>query len=149
VVTLAAIVTVVALNVERLREAGFRKLLTADMSYVDAGFEQWFSGAGRFGVFVIATVMIAAFLILTPRRITWFTALGGATMTVYLLHSFVLAPLRQTEILSGAVSWWHLVLVVLGSIGLTVVLAQPLVTRVFSLLTRPTWKSPSTRIAGP
>jgi fucose 4-O-acetylase-like acetyltransferase len=78
------------------------------MSYVDAGFDQWFSGAGRFGVFVIATLMIAAFVVLTPRRMTWFTALGGATMTVYLLHSFVLAPLRQTEILSGAVAWWHL-----------------------------------------
>jgi fucose 4-O-acetylase-like acetyltransferase len=76
---------------------------------------------------------------------TWFTALGGATMTVYLLHSFVLAPLRQTEILSGAVSWWNLVLVVLGSIGLTVVLAQPLVARLFAPLTRPTWMLPSTR----
>jgi fucose 4-O-acetylase-like acetyltransferase len=89
--------------------------------------------------------MIAAFVVLTPRRMTWFTALGGATMTVYLLHSFVLAPLRQTEILSGAVAWWHLVLMVLGSIGLTVLLAQPLVARFFSLLTRPTWVLPSTR----
>jgi fucose 4-O-acetylase-like acetyltransferase len=117
------------------------------MSYVDAGFDQWFSGAGRFGVFVIATLMIAAFVVLTPRRNTWFTALGGATMTVYLLHSFVLAPLRATEILSGAVSWWHLVLMVLGSIGLTIALAQPLVTRWFSPLTRPSWVLPSTRTA--
>jgi fucose 4-O-acetylase-like acetyltransferase len=93
----------------------------------------------------MATLMIAAFVVLTPRRNTWFTALGGATMTVYLLHSFVLTPLRATEILSGALSWWHLVLVVLGSIGLTVALAQPFVTRLFAALTRPSWVLPSTR----
>jgi fucose 4-O-acetylase-like acetyltransferase len=115
------------------------------MSYVDAGFDQWFSGAGRFGVFVIATLMIAAFVVLTPRRNTWFTALGGATMTVYLLHSFVLAPLRQTEILSGSVSWWHLVLIVLGSVGLTIALSGPWLARVFAPLTRPTWVLPSAR----
>ncbi len=143
--TFVAIVTAVALNVERLRAVGFRKLLTADMGYVDAGFDQWFSGAGRFGVFVIAVLMIAAFVALTPRRTTWFTAFGGATMTVYLLHSFVLAPLRATELLSGAISWWHLVLVVLGSIGLTVTLAQPFATRLFAPLTRPSWMLPSTR----
>ena len=143
-VTFAAIVTAVALNLEWLRAVGFRKLLTADMSYVDAGFEQWFSGAGRFGVFVLATLMIAAFVVLTPRRSTWFTTLGGATMTVYLLHSFVLAPLRQTDLLSGAISWWHLLLVVLGSIGLTIFLAQPFVARLFAPLTRPSWILPST-----
>jgi len=136
---LLGVLVAIALNAGRLRSVGFRKLLTADMSYATAGFEQWFSGGLRFGVFIIATLMMAAFIILTPQATTWFTALGGATLTIYLLHSFVLAPLRATDVLSGEVAWWHLLLIVLGSIGLTVLLAQPSVTRLFAPLTHPTW----------
>lgn len=136
---LTGILVAIALNVEWLRAVGFRKLLTADMSYANAGFDQWFSGGLRLGVFIMATLMIAAFIVLTPQATTWFSALGGATMTIYLLHSFVLAPLRATDVLSGEVAVWHLLLIVLGSGGLTVLLAQPILTRVFAPLTHPTW----------
>jgi fucose 4-O-acetylase-like acetyltransferase len=136
---LAGVVASVALLTDTLRAVGFRKLLTADMAYQQAGFEEWFAGGFRLGVFILAAVMLVAFIALTPRRHTWFSALGGATMTVYLLHSFVLAPLRATEVLSGEIPWWHLIAIILGSVALSVVLASPWVQRLASPLVRPRW----------
>jgi fucose 4-O-acetylase-like acetyltransferase len=136
---MASVVVSVFVLEDVLRAVGFRKLLTADTSYIEAGFDYWFAGAFRLGVFAIATIMVAAFIVLTPRRAMWWTALGGATMTIYLLHSFVLAPLRATDLLQGYAPWWHISAVVVGSIALTVLLAHPLVVRLFQPLTRPQW----------
>jgi fucose 4-O-acetylase-like acetyltransferase len=43
----------------------------------------------RLALLVGATVLVAAFLALVPRRDRWFTALGSATLYAYLLHGFV------------------------------------------------------------
>ncbi|MGI8334187.1 acyltransferase family protein [Actinomadura scrupuli] len=45
--------------------------------------------AMRLGLLVAASVLVAAFLAVVPRRRTWFTSLGGATLYAYLLHGFV------------------------------------------------------------
>lgn len=141
-VWLVGVLTLVWQSRDVLREWGIRKLLTADTGYVDAGFEQWFAGGFRVGLFVLATTMIGAFVVSMPRRHLWISSLGAGTMTVYLLHSFVLAPLRATPVLSGSLSWWHLALIVVGSIALTVVLALPATQRAVKLLIRPTWVLP-------
>lgn len=44
--------------------------------------------AMRLGTLICGFAMTAAFVALTPRRRTWFTALGGRSMYVYLLHGF-------------------------------------------------------------
>lgn len=42
----------------------------------------------RLGLMFAAAVLVAAFLTLVPRRETWFTGLGAATLYAYLLHGF-------------------------------------------------------------
>jgi len=42
----------------------------------------------RLAMLAAATVLVAAFLTLVPRRHTWFTSLGSATLYAYLLHGF-------------------------------------------------------------
>ena len=86
---------------------------------------------------VIAAAMIVAFLILIPRGHTWFTQFGQATMYVYLLHTFVLYPLRENGILDGERPLWFLILVLVGALGLTVALSTPFIRRVFRPLVEP------------
>ncbi|MFC5754454.1 acyltransferase family protein, partial [Actinomadura rugatobispora] len=53
----------------------------------------------RLGMFVAATVLVAAFLAIVPKRKTWFTKLGSTTLYAYLLHGFVTRLLQFTD-------WW-------------------------------------------
>ncbi|QXJ22040.1 acyltransferase family protein [Actinomadura graeca] len=53
----------------------------------------------RLGMFVSATLLVAAFLAIVPRRQYWFTQLGAATLYAYLLHGFVTRLLNFT-------GWW-------------------------------------------
>ena len=143
---LLSIVVVVWWGKDFLRTVGVRKLLTADTSYAQAGFEIWYAGAIRVGLFLLATTMIIAFIVLMPRGQLWITALGAGTMTAYVLHSFILAPLRQTPLLSGALDWWQLPAVVFGSILLTVILAQPALSKILHPLVQPRWALSATSI---
>jgi fucose 4-O-acetylase-like acetyltransferase len=143
---LAGVVVAVAATEPWLRAIGLRSWLTADKAYLEVGLDQWWAGGVRAGLFVVAGVMVVSFLALVPRRSLWFTVLGSGTMTVYLLHSFVLAPLRETGVLAGEVSGWVIALVILGSIALSAVLAHPWTTRVFAPLIRPTWALLSPKI---
>ena len=136
------VIVVVAVMEPWLRAIGLRSWLTADKAYAEVGLDQWWAGGVRAGLFVVAGVMVLSFLALVPRRSLWFTVLGSGTMTVYLLHSFVLAPLRETGVLAGEVSGWFVALVIIGGIALSAVLAHPITTRVFAPLIRPTWALP-------
>jgi len=73
-----------------------------------------------------------------PRRHTWITDAGQATMYVYLLHSFVLYPLRESGLLldEHSSAMW-LVSMVLGSIGVALVLAYPTVRKIFHPIIEP------------
>ncbi|MFT4122855.1 MAG: acyltransferase family protein [Microbacteriaceae bacterium] len=109
-----------------------------DDSYRDLGAIAWWAGLVRLGFMLLAVVLSAAFFVLVPRRRTLATDLGTATMYVYLLHSFVLYPIRQSGVLRGAHSSWPwLAGVVLGAIAISVVLASRPVRRVFRVLVEP------------
>lgn len=121
-----------------LRAVGARRLLTFDQSYAEAGFEMWWAGALRLGVLALGVAMMLAILILIPRRTTWFSELGGATMSIYLLHTFAIAPLRSLGVLSGEPSWWLLALLVPGSVALSWLLGSAIVRRLTRPLISPT-----------
>ncbi|MEX1079293.1 MAG: acyltransferase family protein [Homoserinimonas sp.] len=70
-------------------------------SYFGLGEDSWYAGFIRLGLIGLATLLSAAFFVLIPRRKTWLTQFGQATMYIYLLHSFVLYPLRETGVLRG------------------------------------------------
>ncbi|MGD8168955.1 acyltransferase family protein [Herbiconiux sp. P16] len=128
---------VIALDVPLWRDLKVRRVLLYEQAYPEFGYDQWWAGALRLGAIVLAVVLIIAFLTLVPRRTTWFSALGQATMYVYLLHTFVLYPIRESGMLDGPQSDLLLVAMILFSILIAVVLSQPFVRRIFRPLVEP------------
>ncbi len=109
-----------------------------DDSYSDLGANSVLAGGVRIIVIVLSVVLGAAFLSLIPRHPKTITALGSGTMYVYLLHSFILYPLREGGVLGGSHSsaTW-LVMLCLASIGIALVLASIPVRRVFRPIIQP------------
>jgi fucose 4-O-acetylase-like acetyltransferase len=128
---------IIGTNVALWRDLDIRSFLTYDAGFASFGYDQWWAGGARLGFIVVAAAMIMAFLILIPRGQTWFTQFGQATMYVYLLHTFVLYPLRESGFLDGDRPLWFLVLVLIGAVGLTVALSTPIVRRLFRPLIEP------------
>jgi fucose 4-O-acetylase-like acetyltransferase len=85
----------------------------------------------RLGLIVVATLLSLSALSLVPRGTTWFTALGGATMTVYLFHGFFIRGAEYTGVLewTSAAPWTGLLATTAASVVLAVTLAAPPVAR--------------------
>lgn len=140
-VAAAAVITLVlvllAVFLDTWRAVGLKGFLFYDFSYATLGYPEWWAGAIRLGVMAVSMVLCFAFLALLPRRALWFTALGGATLYVYLLHTFVLYPFRQSGILAGDAAWWWLPVMIVLAAATTLVLASPVVRRIFRPLVEP------------
>lgn len=138
VAVFAGWLAVVALNVTAFREFDLKHWFFYDDSYVALGEPVWWAGLLRLGLIVLAAVLSAAFFVLIPRRETFFSAFGQATMYVYLLHSFVLYPLRESGVLRDdhASATWLLTMV-FASTAIAIALASPWVRRVFRPLVEP------------
>jgi fucose 4-O-acetylase-like acetyltransferase len=119
-----------------------RHWLFYEDSYADLGGEQWWAGGIRIAVMVVAVILSAAFFILIPRGTYWWTSFGQYTMYVFLLHSFVLYPFRESGILRDLEpTWIWLPLVIVSSVLLALALATSPVRRLFRPLVepRPSW----------
>jgi fucose 4-O-acetylase-like acetyltransferase len=120
--------------------------------YTALGVDQWWAGLLRLAVLVLAVLLTAAVFVLIPRRQTWFTRFGQATMYVYLLHSFVLYPVRESGLLGGGNSGlpWLIGMLAL-SLAITLLLASPWVRRATRPLIepKPRWLFLSTEESGP
>jgi fucose 4-O-acetylase-like acetyltransferase len=133
----AAVYLVCAVFVGELRELRVRSFLFYDDAYSLFGYPQIWAGGIRLGLMLLAFGLIVAFLILMPRRAVWFTPLGAATMYIYLLHSFVLFPLRETKLLEGPQPGWMLPALLVLSVLISLALSQAAVKRVFRPLVEP------------
>ncbi|MFC4049406.1 acyltransferase family protein [Actinomadura syzygii] len=69
-------------------------------AHFELGVGNFYGTLMRLAMFAAATVLVAAFLALVPRRRHWFTKLGAYTLYAYLLHGFVTRLLNFT-------GWWH------------------------------------------
>ncbi|MCU1514203.1 MAG: fucose 4-O-acetylase, partial [Microbacteriaceae bacterium] len=99
---------------------------------------EWWAGFVRLGFLLLAAVLSAAFFLLVPRRETWITGFGQATMYIYLLHSFILYPLRETGVLQDeAGTPLFLVAIVLAAIGISIALTAPGIRWLFRPLIEP------------
>ena len=148
VAVFAALAVVIAVNVPLWRDLKIRRVFLFEQAYPEFGYDQWWAGALRLGAIALAVVLILAFLTLMPRRATWFSPLGQATMYVYLLHSFVLYPIRESGVLSGPQNDLLLVGMIVFSILIAVALSTKVVQRVFRPLVAPRAKwlfAPSAR----
>lgn len=114
---------------------GGRIWLYYDKSYAEIGVSA-LSGLGhRACALGLGLVLLTAFLAVVPRRHTWFTGLGAATMYIYLLHRFVVKGVDGFGLYDAA--WLHTIpgtgLVIALAVGLTFLLA----TRPVVQLARP------------
>lgn len=138
VAVLAGWLWATAAFIQTWRDIDLRYWFFYDDSYSGLGLESWWAGLIRLCLIVLAVVLCAAFLSLVPRRAGWMTELGQATMYIYLLHSFVLYPLRESGFLGGehASTAW-LALMIVASVAISIVLASGPVRRVFRPLIEP------------
>lgn len=138
IAVLAIWLAVVAIFIQPFREIDLRFWFFYDDSYQGLGEDQWWAGFVRLGLIALAVLLSAAFFALIPRSQTWMTTFGQSTMYVYLLHSFVLYPIRETGILDGENSsaMW-LVSMILACVGITIALSSPLVRTVFRPIVEP------------
>ena len=131
-------VAVLIAFVDLWRKIDLRYWFFYDQSYSWLGGDQWWAGAVRLGLIVLAVLLSAAFFVLLPRRQTWMTTFGQYTMYVYLLHSFVLYPLRETGVLRGEEfpELW-LIGMLIFAVVIAIVLSTAPVRRVFRPLIEP------------
>ncbi|KQZ24646.1 MULTISPECIES: acyltransferase family protein [Microbacterium] len=111
-------------------------------AYADLGGEQWWAGGARIALMLLAVILSAAFFALIPRGTHWWTRFGQYTMYVFLLHSFVLYPFRESGVLRDLdPTWLWLPLVTLLSVVLALALATKPVRSIFRPLVepRPRW----------
>ena len=119
-----------------------RHWLFYEDAYADLGGEQWWAGGVRVALMLLAVILSAAFFALIPRSTHWWTRFGQYTMYVFLLHSFVLYPFRETGVLRDLdPTWLWLPLVTLLSVVLALALATKPVRWLFRPLVepRPRW----------
>ena len=129
---------VVVTNIGLWRAIDLRFWFFYDDSYDGLGEDQWWAGLVRLGLIVLAVVLTGAFFALIPRSETWITDFGTSTMYVYLLHSFILYPLRETGVLQDehASAVW-LLSMILACIAISIALSGPLVRRIFRPIIEP------------
>ena len=132
-----ALLGVIVANIGALREAQVRQFLLYNEAYPTVGDDQLWAGGIRLGLILLAFALIVAFLVLMPQRRTWFTAYGAATMYIYLLHSFILFPLRESGVLGGPQPGWVLPALIVFSVLISVALSQRIVRTVFHPLIEP------------
>lgn len=133
----AVTILVMAVNIDAFRAADLRYWFFYDRPYDALGEAEWWAGLVRLGLMAVAVVLSLAFFSLVPRRRSAITAWGQSTMYVYLLHSFVLYPLRESGILSATESTLALVLMVLFCIAVSVVLSLGWTRTLFHKLIEP------------
>ncbi len=127
----------IGLNIELLRTLKIRRFLLYDEAYSEFGYGEFWAGGIRLGLILLGFALTVAFLLLMPRRKVWITALGAATMYIYLLHSFLLYPLRETGALDGPKQPWVLPAMIVLSIVIALVFSTRVVRRVFRPLVEP------------
>ncbi|GAA2456665.1 acyltransferase family protein [Agromyces soli] len=133
----AAVLIAMPSAIEWWRDMKLRRFLLYDESYPDLGYDEPWTGAIRLGLLLAAMVLAVAFLTLMPRGAHWFTPFGAATMYIYLLHSFVLYPFRESGVLEGDQPFWVLPAMIVFCVGISIVLSLKPVRRLFRPLVEP------------
>jgi fucose 4-O-acetylase-like acetyltransferase len=130
-------ISVAALFTDAWAETAF---LWYDAGYEDVGLDPVIAFQTRLTVMALGLVGAFSVLALVPRRsLGWFTAMGGATMVVYLFHGFVIKTVK-------ALGWpafaeehttAGFILTTVGALALALLLASPPVRRVLEPFTNP------------
>lgn len=100
-------------------------------SYSALGEDAWAGIGIKLGLLALGLVCAFAFLALTPTSRTWFSAMGAATMIVYLFHGFAVKGAEYAGYQDWAVGhpYVAVVPVVLAAVAISVLLAWPPVAK--------------------
>lgn len=138
IVVLVAWLGVAFLFSDTWRAFGLGSWFFYDDSYSGLGETQWWAGLVRLAIIALGVLLCAAFFVLVPRRKSWMTAFGQSTMYVYLLHSFVLYPIRQSGFLKDEhAAWPYLLAMIVVAILISILLSTTIVRRVFHWVIEP------------
>jgi fucose 4-O-acetylase-like acetyltransferase len=137
IVLFAAIAVTLTVGIDTWRDLLIRRFLLYDEQYDSFGYEQWWAGAVRLLMLGIGMLLTVAFLTLIPRRHTFFTAWGAATMYIYLLHSFFLYPIRESGILDKQTNPLWLIGMIVFALLVAALLSQRFVRRIFRPVIQP------------
>ncbi|GAA3206458.1 acyltransferase family protein [Microbacterium terregens] len=133
------------------RSMNLRQWLFYDENYSSIGGTEWWAGGVRLALMGVALVLATAFFAVLPRGTHWWTHFGQYTMYIYLLHSFVLYPFRESGVLRDLdPTWIWLPVVIVASVLIALGLATKPVRTVFRPLVepRPRWLFADPAMAG-
>lgn len=117
------------------------KILYGAASYESIGFEEPFAGLYRLIVLTLSVLLGVSFLSLVPnKRLPFLTSLGANTMYPYLLHAFVIKYLDSLHMFEKINTPYEKILLVIGSLALTVILSTSVTRIVFRVLIEPNAK---------
>ena len=137
IVLFGVVAIVLAAGIGTWRDLLIRRFLLYDEQYQSFGYGEWWAGLVRLGMIGVSGVLCVAFLTLMPRRLTFFSAWGSMTLYIYLLHAFLLYPIRESGALDDQTNPWLLVLTIVLALGIAVLLSQPFIRRIFHPLIEP------------
>lgn len=126
-----------ALTMGAVRHQDVRYWFFYEGSYDSLHWSSWTAVGLRLAVLGVGTVLVLAFLILVPRRRSWITDLGQATLYIYLLHAFVLYPIRESGMLNDKTSPLWLIGMIIFCVGVTMLLGTKPFKKAFRPLIEP------------
>lgn len=102
---------------------------------VDTGDAMWI----RFRILMLGALGVFAVMSLVPRRRTWFTDMGAASLIVYLFHGFVVRRMEYADYPEWAQAHgeWTIWLTIAIAVVIAVVLAAPPVAKRLTWLVDP------------
>jgi fucose 4-O-acetylase-like acetyltransferase len=83
----------------------------------------------RLALYAVGTALTLSVLAVVPGRRRWYTAVGAASLYVYLLHGFAVRAAAKSGLLDQVSSWPLIAAVVVATAGLTLLLGSPAVRR--------------------
>jgi fucose 4-O-acetylase-like acetyltransferase len=91
----------------------------------------------RAALYVVGAALTFSVLAVIPGGRRWYTAIGAASLYVYLLHGFAVRAAAKSGLLDEVTSWWTVGLVVVATGALALALGSPPVRRLARPLVEP------------
>jgi len=111
--------------------------LFGNMTFMQLDHHEWYAGLFRLALYGLQFISAAAFLAFVPMVESVMTDLGRRTLYVFLLHGFIIRLANTSGLYAHIQGTTDAILLILGSICLTILLAQPFVRRAAHPLVEP------------
>ncbi|WP_438347049.1 acyltransferase family protein [Paenibacillus sp. FA6] len=111
--------------------------LFGSMTFIQLGQHEWYAGIFRIALYILQFISAAAFMAWIPMIESRITHMGRRTLYVFLLHGFIIRLANISGVYQHINTPEAAVLLIVTAIALTILLAQPFVTRLAHPLVEP------------